>query len=88
MHVVMFVHVCAHMFICALQWCVCVCVCMWTCGHVCMHVHVCEQVCVCSTGRPMTVQFMTAGVGAPVTGGSESIENGVGVRQRVGTRSW
>lgn len=41
----------------------------------------------CVAGRPMTVQFMTSGGGA-VTPVSDGVENGVSVRQRVGTRSW
>ena len=32
----------------------------------------------------MTVQFMTGGG----VGGAAAVENGVGVKQRVGTRSW
>ena len=34
----------------------------------------------------MTVQFMTGGGGGG--GGAAAVENGVGVKQRVGTRSW
>lgn len=41
----------------------------------------------CVPGRPMTVQFMTGG-GAGGAGGAAAAENGVGVKQRVGTRSW
>ena len=34
----------------------------------------------------MTVQFMTSGGAATAVG--DGVENGVSVRQRVGTRSW
>ena len=43
--------------------------------------------CVCVAGRPMTVQFMTAG-GAVSDVGGGGAENGLSVRQRMGTRSW
>ena len=43
-----------------------------------------KTILVFSAGRPMTVQFMTGG-GAAGGGGAE---NGVSVKQRVGTRSW